>query len=282
MTSESNSETIRIRLNERMCAVAAGTSAWDLRRAHRPDADIVIYNGFPIREDLRLRTGDEVVLIRRGERPSEDEMEALMVSRHGPGVHARVRRAHVGIAGCGGLGSAVAIALARTGVGRLTLVDFDVVEPSNLNRQQYFVDQIGQPKTQALRDNLARIHPYIRVQGRQLRIDRANVAELFGDCHVVTECFDDPSAKRMLAVAMRENLSEHPLVTVSGIAGYGPSDEIGIRRIFENAYLVGDTRTAAAPGCGLLAPRVAVAAGHQANIVLRLILGLEPLKEGEL
>lgn len=280
MRDDSQPDHLRIRLNERAESVPVGTSVWELRARHRPDTDVVIYNGFPITEDVELRDGDEVVLIRRGERPSEEEMESLMVARHGPGIHARVKRAHVGIAGCGGLGSAVAVALARTGVGHLTLVDFDVVEPSNLNRQQFFVDQIGALKTEALRENLARINPYVRVDAVTRRLDETNVVETFAGCDVVAECFDAPTAKRMLAVSLRRRRPELPLVTVSGIAGVGPSDGIGIRRVLQGAYLVGDTRTAASPGCGLLAPRVGVAAGHQANLVLRLILDLDPLEEG--
>ena len=84
-----------------------------------------------------------------------------MASRHTPGVHALLKQACVGIAGVGGLGSAVAVSLARIGVGKLIIADFDVVEPSNLNRQQYFVDQLGYFKVDALTENLRRINPYV-------------------------------------------------------------------------------------------------------------------------
>ena len=123
--------------------------------------------------DRELREGDRVVFIRRGEVPSADELEGLMVSRHTPGVHAKVKAATVGIAGLGGLGSAIAVALARTGVGCLVLADFDVVEPSNLNRQQYFVDQIGMYKTEALAENLARINPHVRVVTHAVKLSPA-------------------------------------------------------------------------------------------------------------
>ena len=140
---------MRVLLNERPCDVPAGTTLYDLRDARKPGADLAIVNGFPAAEDQPLEDGDAVVFIRRGEVPDRGELEALLAARHSPGAHAKLRRSVVGIAGLGGLGSAVAVALARVGVGRLILADFDVVEPSNLNRQQYFVDQIGMPKSAA-------------------------------------------------------------------------------------------------------------------------------------
>ena len=267
---------IHIRVNEREVTLDAARTLFELRRELRPDADIVIHNGFPATEDTEVRDGDEVVLIRRGEQPSAEELESLMVARHGPGVHERIKTARVGIAGCGGLGTAVAIALARTRLGALRLVDFDVVEPSNLNRQQFFVDQIGLPKVDALADNLARINPYVVVERCNRRLTRENMAETFADCDAVAECFDDPSAKRDITLAVRARMPKTPLVTVSGIAGFGSSNAIRTRRVFPNVFLVGDGETAAAPGRGLMAPRVAVAAGHQANAILRLLLGAIP------
>jgi len=136
---------MNIQLNERLFETASKT-LFELRDAVKPAADVVILNGAAMSADAPLKEGDEVCLIKRGEAPSVDELEALMASRHTPGVHAKVKAATVGIAGLGGLGSAIAVALARVGVGKLIVADFDVVEPSNLNRQQYFVDQIGMLK----------------------------------------------------------------------------------------------------------------------------------------
>jgi len=245
------------------------------------DSDIVIRNGFPAGGDGPLEDGDEVVFIVRGRIPDPDEMEAQMTARHGPGILRSLKGARVGIAGCGGLGSAVAVSLARLGVGRLLLVDYDLVEPSNLNRQQYFVDQLGLPKVEALRDNLERMNPFVTVEVREQRLTRENLAQTFTGCTVLAECFDDPEMKREMTLAVRKAMPDTPLVTVSGIAGYGPSQEIGIRRVFDNVYLVGDRVSAARPGRGLLSPRVAVAAGHQANLILRLLLGEEPCGNGD-
>jgi len=273
--------TIQIRVNEQPVELPIGTSLHSLWHTQKPDADLLIYNGFPVTADVTLVDGDEIVLIRRGQIPRSDELEGLLVARHGPGVHQTLKRAHVGIAGCGGLGSTLAVALARLGVGCLTLVDFDVVEPSNLNRQQFFIDQIGQAKVDALAANLSRVNPYVTLSRHQLKMGGSDVARLFGSCQVVAECFDNPAAKAELSTAMRRTLQSIPLVAVSGIAGYGPASTIRSRRVFGNHFLIGDGVTAAQPGRGLLAPKVTVAAGHQANVVLRLLLGAIASNEGE-
>ena len=239
---------MRILVNERDHDIESGQAVGDLRRSFKPDADLMIVNGHPVPSDTQLCEGDQVVLIRRGEIPGPEELESLMVARHGPGIHERVKRARVGVAGCGGLGSAVAIALARTGVGRLRIIDFDVVEPSNLNRQQYFIEQIGRPKVEALADNLSRINPYVQVEQRNVRLTLENSAAIFAGCDVVAECFDDPRAKRDLTLAMRRSLPEVPLVAVSGIAGVGSANSIRSRRAMHNLWLVGDGDTAARAG----------------------------------
>jgi sulfur carrier protein ThiS adenylyltransferase len=278
-----NDETSRItvKVNQRPMEVSGGTWLHALRDLVNRDADIVIRNGFPAGGDGPLEDGDEVVFIERGRVPDAGEMEAQMAARHGPGILQSVKGARVGIAGCGGLGSAVAVSLTRLGVGHLLLVDFDVVEPSNLNRQQYFVDQIGLPKVEALRDNLVRMNPFVTVETREMRLTADTLVDVFRGCTVLAECFDDPVMKREMTVAVRRDLPGTPLVTVSGIAGHGPSQDIGVRRVLEDVYLVGDSVSAAGPGQGLLAPRVAVAAGHQANLILRLLLGEDPCGNGE-
>lgn len=267
---------MQIEINERPTNIAAGTTLRQLRDAVKPEADLCILNGFPLNADPVLNAGDRVVFIRRGEIPAAAELEALMAARHTPGVHARIKAATVGIAGCGGLGSAIAVALARIGVGRLILADFDVVEPSNLNRQQYFVDQIGLPKVLALRDNLARINPYVRVTAHNERLTPENIPERFGAVEVMVEAFDAADQKAMLAQTFLSEVPGRPLVMGSGMAGFGPSNTVVTRRAATNLYLIGDGETAARPGEGLMAPRVGIAAHHQANAVLRLLLGEEP------
>jgi sulfur carrier protein ThiS adenylyltransferase len=196
-----------------------------------------------------------------------------MAARHTPGVHGRLKAASVGIAGAGGLGSAVAVALARVGVGRLVLADFDVVEPSNLNRQQYFIDQIGLPKVEALAANLQRINPYVVVEAHTILLDPENIPEVFSACSIVVEAFDRAAMKAMLVDTVLAQMDRTTVVAASGLAGYGPNDAITTRRIASRLYLCGDGTSEAQPGSGLMAPRVGIAAGHQANQVVRLILG---------
>ena len=266
---------MNIRINEKKITVEEGCSLSVLVDRFKPGADVLILNGFPVPADTLLSEGDELFLIRRGELPDEQELEHLMAARHTPGVHARLKQAVVGIAGVGGLGSAVAVALARVGVGRLVMVDFDVVEPSNLNRQQYFVDQIGVLKVEALAENLKRINPYVAVETHPLMLAPENIPDIFANCSVVVEAFDRADMKAMLVNSLLSRMPGVTVVASSGLAGYGSNNSIITRRVTARLYLVGDEVSEALPGSGLMAPRVGIAAGHQANQVVRIILGEE-------
>ena len=269
-------ETIQILLSEHPIELPAGMTLYELRDTHKPQADILVVNGFPVNEDQPLQDGDTVALILRGEIPSPEELDALMAARHTPGVHDVLRQATVGIAGLGGLGSTCAIALARIGVGRLVLADFDVVEPSNLNRQQYFVDQIGLLKTDALRQILEKINPAINIETHPIRLVPDNIPEIFGQVDVLVEAFDLADQKAMIVEAFLAARPNIPVVAASGLAGAESGNSIQTRRCGPSLYLVGDESTAAQPGQGLMAPRVGIAAHHQANAVLRLLLGKSP------
>jgi len=262
----------KIKLNERPFEAREGITLFGLRDCVKPEADVVILNGAAMSADAPLKDGDEVCLIKRGEAPSSDELEALMVSRHTPGVHAKVKAATVGIAGLGGLGSAIAVALARVGVGKLVVADFDVVEPSNLNRQQYFVDQLGLLKTDALVSNLWKINPYVKVEAHTVKLTPDNLFPMFGNVDVMIEAFDRADQKVMLMQAFAARKPDVPLITASGLAGFGPEETIGVKKMGKNIYVVGDLETGARPGCGLMAPRVGIAAHMQANLALRLIV----------
>jgi sulfur carrier protein ThiS adenylyltransferase len=270
---------MKICLNEQVRDIPPGTTLRELRDRFKPEADVWIRNGHAETGDPLLEEGDQVVLIRRGDRPSAAELEVLLVARHSPGVHERIRTATVGIAGVGGLGSPVAVALARCGVGRLIIADFDIVEPSNLNRQHYFIDQLGLPKVEALRQTLERINPYVEVLCHPVRLTPANIPDLFAEVDVLVEAFDCPEQKAMLTEVFLGRVADKPLVVASGVAGYGPANTIRTRRAGSRLYLVGDETSAARPGEGLMAPRVGIAAHHQANAVLRLLLGEDPEQE---
>jgi sulfur carrier protein ThiS adenylyltransferase len=271
-------DLMKIRLNEKEITVGEGAAVEEVRRQVKPDADVVIQNGFPTPEGALLKEGDELVLIRRGEKPTRDELESLLTARHTPGVHAKVKQGRVAVAGLGGLGSAVAIALARTGVGGMILADFDVVEPSNLNRQQFFLEQAGMPKTEALAANLLRINPFVEVTTHSVEVTAGNAPVLFAGADVVVEAFDRAEAKAMLIDTVLRAMPGVPVVAASGLAGFGPADRITTHRRAKGLYVIGDEVSEAGPGEGLMAPRVGVAAHHQANAVLRLLLGEDPVE----
>jgi len=272
---EDSPREIRIKVNEKEVSIRPDLYLFQLKDQLKPEADLIIYNGFPAASDLALKQGDEIVLIQKRVTPSSEEFECFMMARHTPGIHQKIKNSVVGIAGLGGLGSPVAVALARVGVGKLILVDFDVVEPSNLNRQQYFVHQIGMPKTEALRMNIAAINPYVRVETYQEKLGRNNVEKIFQEAAVVVEAFDRAEEKAMLISVVSEKMPDKYIVAASGVAGYGDNNEIKTVRFSSKIFIVGDQKTAAQPGVGLMAPRVGIVAHHQANTVLRILLNEE-------
>lgn len=190
-------------------------------------------------------------------------------------LRARLRAARVAIIGCGGLGSNVAAMLLRSGVGALTLVDFDTVAADNLNRQLFFADQVGRPKTEALAETLTRIGKDAQLRLENVCVSSANVIGIVQDADVIVEAVDTAEAKAMIVDACTRELPDTPLVTVSGLAGYGPADLIETERMGENLWVVGDLASDVREGLSLLASRVMVAAAQQAHIVIRIIIGCE-------
>lgn len=260
---------MKIKINEHVIDIDKKTTIRDIKQLYKPNADITIYNGAVSNENFVLNDGDQVVLIKKGEVPSTKELEAIMVARHTPGVHEIMKQSCVAIAGLGGLGSAVAIALARIGVGKLILVDYDIIEPSNLNRQQYFIDQLGMTKANAIEENLRRINPYVEIDAYTEKVTPKNINRLFKGADILVEAFDLADQKAMLL----QNTKNFVVVAASGLAGYGSGETIKIKKLGKNKYIVGDLETGAAPGCGLMAPRVGIAASMQANLVVQLLLG---------
>lgn len=262
-------------MNEKEISIPPHVTLLQLKDQFKPNANVVIYNGFPLTSDCSIKQGDEIVFIEKGGTPSPEEFECLMMARHTPGVHQKLKHSVVGIAGLGGLGSNVAITLARIGIGTLIMADFDVVEPSNLNRQQYFIHQIGMPKVEALQENISKINPYVKTLPCNEKLDRDNVARIFKEADVVVEAFDRAEEKAMLINAVSEKMPDKYIIAASGVAGYGDNNEIKTVRFSSKIFIVGDQKTAAQPGMGLMAPRVGIAAHHQANLVLRILLGEE-------
>ena len=191
-----------------------------------------------------------------------------------PEERAALESARVGIAGAGGLGSNCAMHLVRAGVKHLTVVDFDVVNESNLNRQFFFRDQLGQKKVEALKENLLRIEPDVDIRIADVRLDAESTKELFSDCAIVVEAFDTVAAKAMILAALAS--SSKKLVTASGLAGWGRSNAIRLRRMGADIVTVGDGETSVGKGVAPVSPRVGIAAAMEANAVVSLLLGCEP------
>lgn len=208
-------------------------------------------------------------------RPTKEEIWQALAARHSVDVQEKLGRAKVAVAGLGGLGSNVAVSLARIGVGHLHLVDFDRVDLANLNRQQYFLKDVGRYKTDALKEELLEINPYLDIRTDCQRVTEENLEELFQADEIVCEAFDVPECKAMLVNGILESYPEKIVVSASGMAGYGNSNEIRTRRVTKQFYLCGDQVSDSGGKMGLMAPRVAICAGHEANLITQIIIEKE-------
>lgn len=212
--------------------------------------------------------------------PTQSEMYEALCARHGEELQSKLSKSTVAIAGLGGLGSNIAIALARMGIGKLILVDFDSVDITNLNRQQYKACQLGMKKTDALSKNLLEIAPYINLEANCERVTEQNAPILFKDAEIICEAFDNAESKAMLVNAVLGSsvsgtVPQKYLVAASGMAGKGSGNLIKTRKLSQKFYLCGDgTSDVKKEGC-LYASRVMLCAAHQANTVLRIIAGFE-------
>jgi len=184
----------------------------------------------------------------------------------------KIQKLKVGIAGAGGLGSNCAFNLVRSGFKKLKIVDFDVVEPSNLNRQFYFLDQLNTSKVNALRSNLLRINPDLEIEALNIKLEKENIEQVFEECDIVVEAFDKAAYKALIAESFFS--SGKLVVCASGLAGWGKSDDIVVKKIHEKFYMVGDFVSEVNEDLPPISPRVNIAAAKQANIVLSYALGM--------
>ena len=203
--------------------------------------------------------------------PTKEEMYAALEERHGAELQKKLSAASVAVCGLGGLGSNIAISLARAGVGKLHIIDFDKVDISNLNRQQYFPEQLGMYKSDALYDTLKRIAPYCDIVRECIMLDADNIPKLLADDDIIVEAFDRADQKAMLVNCVLENMPEKYLVSGSGMAGIAPSNMITTKRVAKRFYVCGDGVSDVNDGMGLVSSRVLICAGHQAHAVIRII-----------
>ena len=205
--------------------------------------------------------------------PTKKEWMDALAARHGKELQKSFSEATVAVCGLGGLGSNIATSLARAGIGKFVLIDFDKVDITNLHRQQYKASQIGQYKTDALVENLSEIAPYAEMKTVTARLSEDNLTTLLKDADIVCEAFDDAEAKAMLVNGVLEKLPDCYLVAASGMAGIDTPNTIKTRKIGKRFYLCGDEVNDVADTIGLVAPRVMLCAAHQAQTVLRILAG---------
>ncbi len=202
-----------------------------------------------------------------------------LYAKHDPEQLLLFQEACIGIAGCGGLGSNVATSLVRSGIGKLVLVDFDIVEPSNLNRQQFFYDQIGMNKVEALQVNLKRMNPFVHLETHHIKVTSDNIGSLFSQCDILIEAFDLAEEKIMLLEVWVTLYPEKPIICASGVFGVGKNENIHMSQ-FGNIWVCGDEEAEIEGGLTPLAPKVSIIANMQANQALYLITLKQNKKQG--
>ena len=200
---------------------------------------------------------------------NQQEFEDLFYERNPAGSVGILKKVTIGIAGAGGLGSNIAVSLIRAGIKKLIVADFDCIEMSNLNRQQFFYHQVGALKVEALKENLMKINPYAEINVHCAKIGAENVCDIFGKADILVEAFDRADMKAMLAAAWMSHYPDRYMIMASGLSGYGKSNKIQTQ-VSGKLIICGDQETV--PEQGLLAPRVAIAANHEANAVIEIIL----------
>lgn len=209
---------------------------------------------------------------------SWEEIYQVLCKRHTKEIQDQLLKGRVAIAGLGGLGSTIAIALARAGVGHLHLIDFDKVDLSNLNRQQYRIKDLGKFKTDCLKEIIKEINPYLSINTDTIKLDSRTASTIFMQDDIVCEAFDCPETKAMLVDSFFNSYgSEKKLVSASGMAGLGSSNLIQTKKMNSRFYLCGDGISGIENGQSLMAPRVGICACHQANMIIRLLVGKETI-----
>ena len=205
--------------------------------------------------------------------PTKDEWIKALTERHGKELQQAFSSATVAICGLGGLGSNIAISLARAGIGKLILCDFDRVDITNLHRQQYKAEQIGMYKTDALTENLREIAPYIELETHAERITEENATHLLQNADIICEAFDNAETKAMLTNFLLERMPDKFLVAASGMAGFGSANTIKTRKVMSRFYLCGDEESDVQSEGSLISSRVMLCAAHEAHTVLRILAG---------
>ncbi len=238
--------------------------------------ELVLIAGVTVEREYLLHENENITVVSKSDVPTPQIIQLLLEERHGKRVQEKISKAKVSICGLGGLGSHIATMLCRLGVGKMVLIDFDTVDLTNLNRQNYFLQDVGKSKTEALANQLKNINPFVELSLHNEKMTPSNCVSLIEDCDFVVEAFDKAETKAMLVNTILEK-TDKTVVASNGMAGYGSSNDIETKKIGKRLYLAGDMKTDIEFGKGLMAPRVVLCASHQANIILRLIIGIKEI-----
>ena len=203
--------------------------------------------------------------------PTKEQWYKALCERHSEDIQRKFTSATVAICGLGGLGSNIAVALARAGVGKLVLVDFDKVDITNLHRQQYKAEQIGKYKTEALAENLKEISPYTEIVLHTVKLTEENTVDLLEDADIICEAFDNVECKAQLVNTVLEKTPHKYIVAASGMAGLSSANTIRTRKVTSKFYLCGDEVSDVNESIGLVSSRVMLCASHQSHMVLRIL-----------
>lgn len=206
---------------------------------------------------------------------TKEELDAALAARHGRDIQQKLKQARVAIAGLGGLGSHIAFMLTRGGIGHLHLIDFDRIDASNLNRQCYPAESLGEYKTERLQYELHRANPYVEITTTTIKLTPENISRVLGTETIVCEAFDSAPAKAMLIEHLLIHQPQIKIVSGTGMAGYASSNLIHTERKLKNLWVCGDQHNGVETQGSLFASRVSICAAHQANMIIRLLLGQE-------
>lgn len=188
------------------------------------------------------------------------------------GMTEKLSRSVVAVAGCGGIGSNAAVSLVRAGIGKLIIADMDIIEASNLNRQYYFADEIGNKKVFTLKLRLNSINSDCEVVAHHKELVREDVKALFASADILIEAFDKAESKQWLIEEWSSLFPDKPVISGNGLSGYGDFGRIGIRKT-GNIYFCGDGSSSAETG--LSSARVAIVSNIQADLAIELLMKIK-------
>lgn len=259
---------MNITINGQTVSVAPDTVTADVI-TNKSD-DLWLLNGFAVDSDTPLQDGDALLCVSRNKVPDEATYDAVWNARYGTEIYTRFKQSHIPVCGTGGLGSHIAISLARLGIGELTIIDKDVVDLTNLGRQAYEMTDLGKPKVYALKNILHRINPFIKVNAVHTTIHSGNYDNYLKDFPYIVEAFDSAENKAELTSYVLTHYPQTIIIGASGVSGYDHPNTVQTKELFSRYYQTGDGHSEST--IGLLAPRVMLCAAHEATILLHLLL----------